>query len=106
MVNPYTKEGMELLCILRYASVNAHVVNGQRLKFNAINGQSPEISMVNTQMLKMAGQSHEYRVKGSDTLFHDVCCDKPQGVCCAIAQSVHNSLKTYNFQLCYNTISQ
>ena len=26
--------------------------------------------------------------------------------CCVAAQSVDNSLKTYNFQLCYNTISQ
>ena len=26
--------------------------------------------------------------------------------CCVVAQSVHHSLKTYNFQLCYNTTSQ
>ena len=93
MVNPYTKEGMELLCILGYASVNAHVVNGQRLKFNAINGQSPEISMVNSQTLKMAGQSHEYRVNGSDTLFHDVCC---QGVVTPIHAILRGATRVTN----------
>jgi len=71
---------MELLCILPYASVTAHVVNGQWLKFNAINSQSHKISVVNSQTLKMAAQSHDYQVNGSDTLFHDVCCDEPQGV--------------------------
>ena len=96
MVNPYTKEGMELLCILPYASVNAHVVNGQRLKFNAINGQSPEISVVNSQTLKMAGQSHDYRVNGSDTLFHDVCCDKPQGVVTPIHAILRGATRVTN----------
>jgi len=38
LVNPYTKEGMEPLHILLYTSVNVLVVNGQRLKFNAVNG--------------------------------------------------------------------
>jgi len=33
---------MESLRILPYTSVNVRVVNGQRLKFNAVNGQSPE----------------------------------------------------------------
>jgi len=34
LVNPYTMEGVESLCILLYTSVNVRVVNGQRLKFN------------------------------------------------------------------------
>jgi len=38
----YTKEGVELLCILPYTSVNVCVFNGQRLKFNPVNGQSPK----------------------------------------------------------------
>jgi len=41
LVNPYTKEGVESLRILPYTSVNVRVVNGQQLKFNAVNGQSP-----------------------------------------------------------------
>jgi len=40
--NPYTKEGVESLRILLYTSVNVHVVNGQRLKFNTVDHQSPE----------------------------------------------------------------
>jgi len=42
LVNPYTKERVESLHILPYTSVNVHVDNGQPLKFNAVNGQSPE----------------------------------------------------------------
>ena len=42
LVNPYTMEGVESLCILLYTSINVHIVNGQRLKFNPVNGQSPE----------------------------------------------------------------
>jgi len=38
LVNPYTKEGVESLLILLYTSVNVHLVNGQQLKFNAVNG--------------------------------------------------------------------
>ena len=38
MVNLYTKEGVELLCILLYTFINVHVVNGQWLKFNTVNG--------------------------------------------------------------------
>ena len=49
LVNPYTKEGVESLHILPYTSVNVRVVNGQRLKFNAVKGQSPKISVVNGQ---------------------------------------------------------
>ena len=49
MVNPYTKEGVESLCILPYSSVNVCLVNTQRLKFNAVNSQSPEIGVVNGQ---------------------------------------------------------
>jgi len=41
LVNLYTKEGVESLCIFPYTSVNVRVVNSQRLKFNAVNGQSP-----------------------------------------------------------------
>ena len=41
LVNPYTKEGVESQCI-PYTSVNVCIVNSQRLKFNAVNGQSPE----------------------------------------------------------------
>jgi len=47
LVNPYTKEEVELLRILPYTSVNVRVVNGQQLKFNAVNGQSQKISVVN-----------------------------------------------------------
>jgi len=39
LVNRYTKEGVEsyaFFCIL------VHIVNSKRLKFNAVNGQSPE----------------------------------------------------------------
>jgi len=49
LVNPYTKEGVESLCILLYTSVNVHIFSGQQLKFNAVNGQSPKISVVNGQ---------------------------------------------------------
>jgi len=42
LVNPYTKEGVELLHILLYTSINVRIVNGHWLKFNAVNGQSPE----------------------------------------------------------------
>ena len=49
LVNPYTKEGVESLCIFLYTSVNVCVVNSQRLKFNAVSSQSPKISMVNGQ---------------------------------------------------------
>ena len=38
LVNLYTKEGVELLHILQYTSINVRIVNGQRLKFNAANG--------------------------------------------------------------------
>ena len=38
LVNPYTKEGVESLCILLYTSINVHIVNGQWLKFNVVNG--------------------------------------------------------------------
>ena len=47
LVNPYTKEGVESLRILPYTSVNVRVVDGQWMKFNAVNGQSPKISVVN-----------------------------------------------------------
>ena len=72
-VNPYTKEGVELLCILPYTSVNVRVVNGQRLKFNAVNGQTPKSSCSMVKMLKRAGQSFDLAVAavtivyGSDT---------------------------------------
>jgi len=49
LVNPYTKEEVESLCILPYTSINVRVVNGQRLKFNTVNCQSLEISVVNGQ---------------------------------------------------------
>ena len=49
LVDPYTKEGVESLRILPYTSVNVHIVNGQWLKFNAVDGQSPKISVVNGQ---------------------------------------------------------
>ena len=42
LVNLYTKEGVELLRILLYTSINVCVINGQWLKFNAVNGQSPK----------------------------------------------------------------
>jgi len=42
LVNPYTMEGVESLCILLYTSVNVRVVNGQRLKFNPVSGKSLE----------------------------------------------------------------
>jgi len=42
MVNLYTKEGVESLHILPYTSVNVCAVNSRRLKFNAVNGQSPK----------------------------------------------------------------
>jgi len=61
MVNLYTKEGVELLRLLPYTSMNVH---SQQLKFKqstveiqAVNGQSPEISMVNNQASKRAGHS-------------------------------------------------
>jgi len=38
----YTKEGVELLRILLYTVINVHVVNGQWLKLNTVNGQSPK----------------------------------------------------------------
>jgi len=47
LVNPYTKEGVESLRLLPYTSVNVRVVKGQWLKFNAVNSQSPKISVVN-----------------------------------------------------------
>ena len=49
LVNPYTKEGVELLRILPHTTVNVRVVNSQWLKFNAVNGQSPKVSTVNSQ---------------------------------------------------------
>jgi len=49
LVNLYTKEGVESLCIFPYTSVNVRVVNSQRLKFNAVNGQSLKISVINGQ---------------------------------------------------------
>ena len=49
LVNSYTKEGVESLRILPYTSVNVCVVNVQWLKFNAVNGQSPKIRVVNGQ---------------------------------------------------------
>jgi len=60
LVNPYTKEGVESLCILPYTSVNMRVVNGQWLKFNTVNGQSPAWSTVKTP--KRAGQSIDLAV--------------------------------------------
>jgi len=51
LVNPYTKEGVESLCILPYTSVNVRVVNGQQSK--------PE-NQVKT--LKRAGQSFDLAV--------------------------------------------
>ena len=42
LVNPYTKEEVESLHILPYTSVNVRIVNGQLLKFNAVNGQGPK----------------------------------------------------------------
>jgi len=56
-LTPYTKDGVELLRILLYTCVNVHVVNGQWLKFNTVDSQSPEISVVNGQMPKRFGQS-------------------------------------------------
>jgi len=47
LVNPCTKEGVELLHLLPYTPVNVCIVNGQGLKFNAVKGQIPKISMVN-----------------------------------------------------------
>jgi len=44
-----TKEGVESLCILPYTSVNVCIVNGQWLKFNAVNGQSPENQRQNAE---------------------------------------------------------
>ena len=62
---------MESLRILPYTSVNVRVVNGLLLKFNAVNGQSPEISMVNGQnswsKFWPCSRSCDYRVYGSDT---------------------------------------
>ena len=52
LVKPYTKEGVESLRILPYTSVNVCVVNDQRLKFNADNGQSSKISMVSGQNIE------------------------------------------------------
>jgi len=52
LVNPYTKEGVESLRILPYTSVNVREVNSQRLKFFAVNNQSPETSVVNGQNAK------------------------------------------------------
>jgi len=49
LVHLYTKEEVESLHILLYTSVNVRIVNGQQLKFNAVNSQSPKISMVNGQ---------------------------------------------------------
>jgi len=59
LVNPYNKEGVESLCILPYTSVNVRVVDGQRLKFNAVNGQSPKIRV---KTPKRAGQSFDLAV--------------------------------------------
>jgi len=42
LVNPYTKEGVELLHILPFTSVNVRAVNSQWLKFKAVNSQSPK----------------------------------------------------------------
>ena len=52
MVNLYTKEGVELLRILLYTSINVCVINGQWLKFNAVVVKAPKISMVNGQNAK------------------------------------------------------
>jgi len=64
LVNPYTKEGVESLRILPYTSVNVRVVNGQQLKFNAFNGQSPlpvcrYFFLINAQA---GGHSHTCRI--------------------------------------------
>jgi len=50
---------VESLCILPYTSVNVRVVDGQRLKFNAVNGQSPKIRV---KTPKRAGQSFDLAV--------------------------------------------
>ena len=64
----YTKEGVESLHILPYTSVNVHIViNSQWLKFNAVKGQSPKISVISSQMLVKVltcGHSGDYRVYG------------------------------------------
>jgi len=57
-LDPYTKEGVELLCSLPYnIFINVLVVNGQRLKFNAVKAQ--KIRVVNSQTPKRAGQSFD-----------------------------------------------
>ena len=63
LVNPYTKEGVESLCILPYTSVNVRVVNGQWLKFNTVNGQSSRKSVWSTvETPKGAGPSFDLAV--------------------------------------------
>jgi len=42
MVNPYTKEGVESLCILPYTSVNVRVVNGQHVEIQHSQRSNPE----------------------------------------------------------------
>ena len=74
LANPYTKEGVESLCILLCTSVNMCIINCQWLKFYAVNGQSPKISVVNGQSAEKSWskfwpcvRSCDYRVYGSDT---------------------------------------
>ena len=74
MANSNTKEEVESLCILLFTYVNVHVVNGQWLKFNAVNGQSPENqcgqwSNTQKELLKVltCSRSRDYRVYGDDT---------------------------------------
>ena len=57
-----------------HSSVNVRVVNSQQLKFNAVNGQSPENQRGQQskhwkELVKvwLRGHSHDYRVYGSDT---------------------------------------
>ena len=45
----YTKEGVELLRILPYTSVNVHIGNGQWLEFTQSVVKAPKISVVNGQ---------------------------------------------------------
>ena len=59
----YSKEGVESLRILLYTFINVHLVNGQWLKFNIVNGQSPKKSAWSTVKLqKEACQSFDLGV--------------------------------------------
>ena len=74
LVNPSTKEGVELPHILPFTSVNVRVVNGQWLKSKAVNSQSPknqcgQQSKCQKEVVKVltCSRSRDYRVYGSDT---------------------------------------